>query len=176
MKKLVLVLVLAVVSVAAVSALDFYVTPGVGFDLALNNYFRGVTGSAQTFMDFGFLAVGLEAKADYDSYFNNFNIPILLLVGWRNFWLGAGYTFSVTSMNVGGYAWQYGAFPVPNVYALGANILRFPVSFGAILLQSEISYTLNGPVVSSGYAGFDALAGFLFGLKAYVGVGLELKL
>jgi len=181
MKKLVLVLVLAVVSVAAVSALDLYVTPSVNLNLGINDYFRGGAAGGQLFMDFGFIALGLEVKADYDTAFGNFNIPMMLLLGFgRNFWLGAGYTLGVGSMQItdasGNALWQYGGFP--NTFGLGFNIFRIPLGFGTLTFPAELTYTLNGAVDTSNpiVASLSGLVGFFLGLKASVGVGLEMKL
>jgi hypothetical protein len=181
MKRVTLILILIVVSVAAVPALDMYVTPSLNLNLGINNYFRGGSAEGQFFMDFKFLAVGLEVKADYDAAFGNFNIPVLLLVSYgRDFWLGAGYTIGVTPMTItdssSSLAWGYGGFP--NTYALGFNILRFPLGFGILVLTTEITYTVNSPVYATdaGVAAFAGLVGFFLGLQASIGVGLEMKL
>ncbi len=180
MKKLVLVAILVFVSVVAVSALDFYVTPSANLNLGIGNYFRGASAGGQLFMDFGFLAIGLEVKADYDTAFGNFNVPIMLLLGWRSFWLGAGYTIGVTPMNVtdssGTVVWAYGGFP--NTYAMGFNLARIPAGPGAITIPIELSYTLNGPLNANDpiVQQLGAVAGFFLGLKASVGVGYEIKL
>jgi hypothetical protein len=184
MKKLVLLVVLlGVMSVAAVSALGLYVTPGVDLNIGVNNIVKGGDAGGQLFLDLGLIAVGLEAKADYDATFNVANFPVLLLVGLgRNFWVGAGYTIAAVAPFILGtdgvthILWEYGGFP--NTYALGANIFRIPTLIGGLVFQTELSYTLNG--LSNPTDPLSASVGQLIaifaGLKWSVGVGLELPL
>jgi hypothetical protein len=175
MKRFVLVLVLCIVTISTSFAAGFYATPALSLDLGSNNYFRGVNLGGQAMYDLGGLALGVEVKADYDTWFSVFNMPLMLIVGFgRDFWIGAGYTVALGSPNVLGAAWQLGGFP--NTYALGVNVIRLPLSFADLVVQSEISYTVNGAVDSSGMYGLDILAAVIYGLKATAGVGLEFKL
>jgi hypothetical protein len=180
MKRLVLVIILSILSLTAVSASGFYVTPSAAVNVGIGNYLRGGAVAGQAFYDFGFIAVGLEVKADYDVGFNVFNVPMMLLIGFgRDFWIGAGYTLgigspSITGTNGTAIPWTYGGFP--NTYALGVNVFRLPLPFGALLVQSEINYTVNSPVNAADSAGLGMLIGALAGLKGSVGVGVEMKL
>jgi hypothetical protein len=175
MKRAFLVLCLCFLSLGSVFAAGFYVSPSLSLDLGSENYFRGVNAGGQAMYDFGGIALGVEVKADYDMWFNVFNMPCMLIVGFgRDFWIGAGQTFALGAPEIGGVAWKFGAFP--NTYALGVNIIRFPLPFAALLVQSEISYTLNGAVDSEGMYGLDILVGIIAGLKATAGVGMEFKL
>jgi hypothetical protein len=175
MKRFVLVLSLCLLSLGSAFAMGFFVTPSLSLDLGSQNYVRGGCAGGQALFDIGGLAIGVEVKADYDAWFNVFNVPCMALVGFgRDFWIGVGQTLAVGAPNVGGAAWRFGAFP--NTYALGVNVLRLPLPFAELLVQSEISYTLNGAVDSASMGGIDMIVAILTGLKATAGVGLELKL
>ena len=182
MKKLVLVLLLAVASVAAVSAAGFYVSPSADVNVGINNYLRGASLGGQAMFDIGFLALGVEVKAEYDATFRVVDFPLLVILGFgRDFWLGAGYTIpvgdpSLLDANGASLPWELGAFP--NTYALGVNFLRVPVPFGAILVHSEISYLVNGPVDATDplVVGLGQIIGVLVGIKGSAGVAVELKL
>ncbi|HET6487870.1 MAG TPA: hypothetical protein VFH83_15690 [Spirochaetia bacterium] len=185
MKKCVVVLLLLAVAVTAVQAQadkgpGFYVIPSAALAVGVNNYLRGGEAVCQALYDIGFLSLGVEVKADYDLTFNVFNVPMLLVVGFgRNFWLAAGYTLPAGSPSLTGtsgpIAWQLGGFP--NTYEIGLNVLRFPTGIGTITIPTTISYTVNGPTNANDplFQALGMLVGALAGLKATVGVGLELK-
>jgi hypothetical protein len=175
MKRFVLILVLCVVAVSTSFAAGFYVTPSLSADLGSSNYFRGFNLGGQAMYDLGGIALGVEVKADYDTWFGVFNMPLMLIVGFgRDFWIGAGYTVALGTMDIGGYDWQFGGFP--NTYALGVNVFRLPLPFAELVVQSELSYTVNSAVDSAEFGGLDILVAILYGLKATAGVGLEFKI
>jgi len=178
MKRLLLVWVLCSLALTSASARGLYVTPSASLDVAVDNYLRGVSVCGQAFYDFGGIALGVEVKTDYDTLFNVINFPVTFLLGFgRDFWLGVGYTMPASAPEVIGangisHPWAYGGFP--NTYAMGVNVFRLPFPFGALLAQSEISYTLNTSTDLANTDSFGMLASFLYGLKGYIGVGLEL--
>ncbi len=180
MKRILVVVFLIVLAASAVQAQGLYVIPSASVDLGINNYFRGGVAAVQCIYDFG-LGVGLEVKADFDTMFNVFNIPILLTLGvGRTFWVGAGYTIAAGSGYVvgsgGNIPWKLGDFPIPNTYEIGANILAIPVGIGNLTFPLTISYIVNGPVTNDALAqAFLSVAGFFMAFKATIGVGLELK-
>jgi hypothetical protein len=178
MKKVLPVLAFCVASVAVVSAAGLYVTPSADLSsgFGVSNYLRGGSVGGQALYDFGFIALGVDARADYDLAYNVFNIPLMLIVGFgRDFWLGVGYTIPLGSPSLRATdgslaAWTFGGFP--NTWAMGANIVRLPLPFGALLLRSQISYIVTYPAGQE-YGAFD---GMFIGFKAAVGIGLEMTL
>ena len=185
MKKCVVLLVLLTVAVSAAQAQadkgpGFYVIPSAALAVGVNNYVRGGEAVCQALYDIRFLSFGVEVKADYDLTFNVFNVPMLLVLGFgRNFWFAAGYTLPAGAPSLtgssGAIPWQLGGFP--NTYEIGLNILHFPTAIGNITIPTTISYTVNGPVNADDplVQALGMLLGALAGLKATVGVGLELK-
>jgi hypothetical protein len=181
MKRILMVLFLVVLAVSAVQAQGLYVIPSASVDLGIGNYFRGGAAACQAVYDFG-LAVGLEVKADYDTLFNVFNVPVLLTIGiGRGFWIGAGYTIAAGSpyllANDGSHVpWKVGAFPLPDTYEIGANLFSIPVGIGNLTFPTTISYTMNQAVTNDAAAqAVSQLFGVFFGLKATIGIGLEIK-
>ncbi len=181
MKRIWMVVLLVVLAASAVQAQGLYIIPSASVDLGTNNYFRGGAATVQAIYDFG-LAIGLEAKADYDLTFSVFDVPVLLTIGvGKGFWIGAGYTFAVGSptllINSTAVAWKVGNFPIPDTYEIGGNLFAIPVGIGTLTFPTTISYTMNGPVNASDplSQSLGSLIGFLVGLKATIGVGLELK-
>ncbi len=181
MKRVLLVVFLVALGVSAVQAQGLYLIPSASVDLGTNNYFRGGAATAQVIYDFG-LGIGLKVQADYDLTFSIFDVPVLLTLGvGRSFWIGAGYTFAMGSptllINNSPVAWKVGSFPIPDTYEIGANLFSIPVGIGSLTFPATISYTMNGPVNANDPLSqtIGGLIGFLVGLKATIGVGLELK-
>jgi hypothetical protein len=180
MKKRALVLCLVVLAAAAVGAQGLYVTPSAALCVGVNNYLRGGEVVGMTVFDIGFLAVGIEAKADYDMTFNIANFPLLAIVGFgRNFWVGVGYTVPVGAPSLissgSSIQWQLGTFP--NTFELGGNVLSIPIGIGNLTIPSTISFTTSSPINTSDplVVSMGALISALAGLKATVGIGLEFK-
>ncbi len=183
MKKAIIVLViaLAIVSTASAEGIGLLFRPRVAATLSLNNYFRGGALGGQVVYDIlgaGILGVGVEAFVEYDTLFNQGQMPVNLLVSLgRDFYIAAGTVvpfgpLSFISATGDSIQYVYGNFP--NNFAIGASFAILPLSESfTIDFFSEISYTLTTPFDEASNP-LDDITGFLLGLKGYAGIGITL--
>lgn len=183
MRKRILVLLLAGVMAASAAQAEVGLTVRgqAAATLGLSNFLRGgAVGGQVIYRLFGFLPIGIETYAEYDTWFNVFQIPVNLVLG-KNFQLLVGVVIPLGEPEVkseAGTLYKYSFATFPNNFGLGVHLpivgRNEPLT---IDLYSEITYTLSTPVTESDVdAIFGSLIGALMGLKAYVGVAVGLNL
>lgn len=176
-----IVLIVSLGTAAVAEEAGIYIKPEAALTLGIGNYFRGGAIGGTVMFSTGGLWAGVEVLGDFDAGYNVVAFPIFLEVGFGHaFWLMAGQTFSAVDpylvANEAKAQMRYGTFP--NTFGLGVAPVSIPIGDSSLKIYSEITYTVmtakdeyNNELVQAAYA----LSNALLGLKAYVGVALELK-
>jgi hypothetical protein len=183
-KRAVVLLLIAVMglSVASAGGIGLTLRGQAAATVGIENYFRGgAVGGQVVYSLFGFLPIGLEAYAEYDTWFHVFQVPVNFVLG-RYFQILVGVVLPLGDPHIEGdvssaLSYAYGGFP--NNFGLGVNI-PFTGRGKPLTIDgyAEVTYTLAHPVGSTSdlEEAFGSLVGVLMGLKGYVGIAVSFNL
>ncbi len=178
MKKIVILIIIALITVSAVSAEgDLRIKPFAGLTLGSENALRG--GAIGAHIQYNLLGIGIHLGAwtavNYDTWYQNASLPVTLTLG-KDFYLMAGTTVDLSEAS--NPLTQVAANPAGffNTFGLGLNIDLIPFSESMILgANGELLYT-NYVSESTGDDigdAFGMLAGLIANIKLFASVNLS---